>query len=142
MQQVPGTVVRSDTGNRLVEPWPGLLTTWLLAALLLAWAGCDRKPGPTPAGYADAHTVSVLLGDPAEEYGRGLLHLDGSNDGRTKLALLEGVACRQLRLPRGDTGYFYFSIDPSFKERDSGMPGSRTTAGPPPPIGRECSAGA
>jgi len=60
--------------------------------------------------------VSIVLGEPSTEYGTGLQHIYFENDGLTTVTVLDDVACRHLKLDSGEFGYFYFTLDPTFKK--------------------------
>jgi hypothetical protein len=68
--------------------------------------------------FSKKDSVSKEMGGAESETDNGLRHFDWEKDGITVRTNLNGVLCRHLKLPRGDTGYFYFAIDPSFKKRN------------------------
>jgi len=72
--------------------------------------------------FSTSNSVSIVLGE--QESGNGLEHIDTERDGLTVIATAKGRRCRGLNLPlrspSGDpNGYFYFFIDPSFKQQES-----------------------
>jgi len=97
----------------------------VLLMLIILLAGCHRKStvestveSGGPRDFSTASQVTIALGEPAGEAGEGLQLISWS-DGLSSPAVLDGVPCRQLNLPPGGTGYFYFALDPSFKKGDS-----------------------
>src|SRR5438067_9334461 len=68
--------------------------------------------------FSLSNSVSILLGE--EESGNGLRHLDEERDGQTSIETMNGLRCRSLRLIQNRTTlYFYFRIEPSFKQSDA-----------------------
>jgi hypothetical protein len=100
-----------------VLPSSAAASAAIVLAFLAVTAGCTRNEGPEAGNGSRANTATVLLGDPAKESGNGVQYVS-ANDGQTSPAMLADVPCRQLRLPRGGTGYFYFTLDPAFKKGD------------------------
>lgn len=96
--------------------WFQLVALLIVAVVSFALgARWGRKPHPRVTDFSSSNSVSVVLGDPATEYGGGLQHIHFENDGLTTPTLLDGVPCRQLKLASGEFGYIYFTIDPTFK---------------------------
>src|SRR6185503_3560553 len=63
------------------------------------------------------NSVTILLGE--DESGHGLTHLEDEKDGRTIIESFDGVLARVARLAGTKTEiYFYFRIDPEFKQQD------------------------
>src|SRR5207237_6526796 len=74
--------------------------------------------------FASSNSVSLILGE--QESGNGLEHIARQRDGLTVVETVNGVRCRRLDLPeltskgeRRTEGFFYFFIDPTFKQRDT-----------------------
>lgn len=53
----------------------------LLAAVLCA--GCNRQPKSTPRDFSQASSVSIVLGEPDQEHGKGITHAYWEQDGLT-----------------------------------------------------------
>jgi hypothetical protein len=94
---------------------------WRAATLLLfasqALAQDDKKD------FSRTNAVAIVFGESeigTRVSGNGLEHRSYSSDGITKPENVQGVSCRSLHLTeRGvPKGYFFFTIDPSFKNRD------------------------
>jgi hypothetical protein len=105
---------------------PAPFSALLIAALcLLSPCFVPGKDDPLePKDFSNTNSVTVLLAD-AEHWdglqGDGLVfgHWHGG-DGRTAITKVEGVRCACMSLSGADypgypKGYFYFTIDPSFK---------------------------
>src|SRR5262249_6002996 len=75
---------------------------------------------PMAMDFATSNSVSLTLGE--QESGGGLLHIDSERDGLTAMGSVDGVACRfldfdpQKKANASAMGYFYFRLDPSFKQ--------------------------
>jgi hypothetical protein len=73
--------------------------------------------------FSNANAVSVVLGE--QEAGQGVIHMATERDGLTEIATLSGKRCRKFNLPPATDGagrprgYFYFALDPSFKQADA-----------------------
>ncbi len=63
--------------------------------------------------HSRSHSVTLVLAKESPE--DGLRHLAAEPDGRTSLTNLDGVACRHLNRVGRSSGFFYFTISPSFK---------------------------
>src|SRR3982751_6715479 len=102
-----------------VRAWlRGLARTFLVLALGVAPAHAQRAE---PRDFSKTNSVTLYLAD--AKRGRaesGLSHSFWERDGRTEVLGLEGVECRSLRLANPDAvmGYFYFTLDPTFKDQD------------------------
>lgn len=83
--------------------------------------GTQDKPSPRPpapsAELAKTNLVGVVLGEEDQDDVQGLIHAYWQQDGLTTVTNLNGKVCRGLALPKGDTGYFYFSLAPAFKSQ-------------------------
>jgi hypothetical protein len=70
--------------------------------------------------FSTSNSVCVRLGQ--DESGGGIVHISTERDGLTAVGSVEGVACRYMDFePESKTrtvGYFYFAVDPSFKQAD------------------------
>src|SRR6476620_2071444 len=65
--------------------------------------------------FAPTNSVTIELGE-GESRG-GLTHVDRERDGATSIESIDGVPARVLRLSDNRTKlFFYFRIDPSFKQ--------------------------
>lgn len=89
-------------------------------ACIAATSAVAQAPSPD---YSKTNSVTVVLAEAKRREtlpDQGLRHHFWQRDGYTQLMDVEGVPCRNLDLTLdGYTkGYFYFSIDPSFKNRD------------------------
>ena len=75
---------------------------------------------PEPRDYSTSNSVSVILGE--QEAGAGIRHIASERDGLTAIGSVEGVTCRYLDFEpeskQRAVGYFYFAVDPSFKQAD------------------------
>ncbi len=94
-----------------------ILSTLCLALPIIFASGCGKN---LPAAYKDfskTNTVGVILGEVEREYDDGLQHLYHEKDGFTRPATVRNLSCRSLNLTNFNPGYFYFKIDPTFKER-------------------------
>src|ERR1043166_5837554 len=97
-----------------------------IAGLALAFAMMSAaRPGhsqPIPArNFSKSSSVTLFLTEAKRGAAReGLAHAFWERDGRTESASVNGVECRSLSLanPEAAKGYFYFTLDPSFKEQD------------------------
>jgi hypothetical protein len=74
-----------------------------------------------PRDFSKTNSVTLFLAD--AKRGRadgGLSHSFWERDGRTEVLGMEGIESRTLRLANPDAvmGYFYFTLDPTFKEQD------------------------
>jgi hypothetical protein len=63
--------------------------------------------------YSGTNSVTIAVGNESPE--DGLRHLSAEADGRTSLTNLDGIACRHLNRAGKSSGFFYFTISPSFK---------------------------
>lgn len=63
--------------------------------------------------HSQSNSVSIVMASESPE--DGLRHLAAEPDGRTALTNLDGVACRHLNRVGKSSGFFYFTISPSFK---------------------------
>jgi hypothetical protein len=63
--------------------------------------------------YSKTNSVTIAMANESPE--DGLRHLAAEADGRTTLTNLDGVACRHLNRVGRSSGFFYFTISPSFK---------------------------
>jgi RNA polymerase sigma factor (sigma-70 family) len=92
----------------------------VLAALFIAVVGSGTiaaQKFSRPIDFTESDSVSIRLG--AGEFGDGLTHLDSVFDGQTTIETINGVRCRYLKLIGNRTTlYFYFLIDPGFKQKD------------------------
>lgn len=103
------------------------LLTVVLGIVLLLLAKSPKRFANTSATTAQAtggrtrefsltNVISIQLGD--EESGAGLTHLQ-PKDGQTTIETIDGVTARAVHLEPGRTEqYFYFQIDPTFKQQD------------------------
>jgi hypothetical protein len=67
--------------------------------------------------FSQTNTVTILLGE--SEAGHGLVHLGTRSDGQTAIESIDGVSARVLRRPDNrPQAFFYFRIDPTFKQQD------------------------
>jgi hypothetical protein len=97
-----------------------------IARLALAFAVVSAaRPGqsqPVPArSFSKSSSVTLFLAEAKRGAAReGLAHAFWERDGRTEAVGVEGVECRSLSLanPEAAKGYFYFTLDPTFKEQD------------------------
>jgi hypothetical protein len=75
---------------------------------------------PEPQDFSASDTLSIVLGE--NEAGQGVRFIARERDGLTTVAMVNGKQCRRLDLPPAkggkarDKGYFYFALDPSFKQ--------------------------
>jgi hypothetical protein len=75
---------------------------------------------PEPQDFSTSDTLSIVLGE--NESGQGVRLIARERDGLTAVATVNGKQCRRLDLPPAkggkarDKGYFYFALDPSFKQ--------------------------
>jgi hypothetical protein len=85
-----------------------------------------QPPGGSLAGLRDfstSNSVNLVLG--AQESGQGVVHIPTERDGLTEITTWKGMRCRKLNVPPGTDGgnrprgYFYFALDPSFKQTDA-----------------------
>jgi len=143
MNEKPPIVLPVKPSRRFLFAWAIGAT---LAALIFALAAgylflhprqhettelVNETPGQgsaTPAGlveslddgkdFSRSNSVSILLGE--KESGAGLRYVEGQRDGLTTIQTFNGVQCRYLNLTQNRTTlYFYFRIDPSFKQADA-----------------------
>lgn len=114
-------VVRENHNQEMMKPClpaAGNFSIWAIALAIGLFSGCGKKKAATNAkDFSRTNSVTILLGDLATEYGTGLQHAYFEEDGATEPAILDGVACRHLYLAGTNCGYFYFSLDPTFKKR-------------------------
>src|SRR5258706_1705772 len=73
--------------------------------------------------FSGTNSVTIFLGQAEggnRVAGTGLEHRSRGRDGRTIVENVQGVPCRSLHLTDEGVpkGYFFFSIDPTFKSRD------------------------
>jgi len=99
------------------QPRFGMLPAALaMAALVLTNRPCLAGQDALQ-DYALSNSVSILLGD--DEQAHGLKHISNQRDGATKVESMNGVSARVLREREGGgLLYFYFQIDPAFKQND------------------------
>jgi len=108
------------TGNRSLPFLPYLFITLISFAVPVLLAQND----PLESGdYSKTNSVTILLGEEQRRNlvsGRGLEHRPRGRDGRTVFETVQGVPCRSLHLTEDvvPKGYFFFTIDPTFKQRD------------------------
>jgi hypothetical protein len=95
-------------------------TAVLIACAVIAVAGSGTvvlQNVFTPKDFSKSDSVSIRLGQ--RESGNGITHLDKVPDGQTAIVTIDGSRGRYLKLIGNRTTlYFYFSIDPRFKQRD------------------------
>jgi len=95
----------------LAQPWLALMIGVMSA----------HGQAAQPRDFSKAHSVALFLADAKRGAAEGgLSHAFWERDGRTEVSGVEGVECRSLRLSNPDAvmGYFYFTLDPTFKEQD------------------------
>lgn len=75
-----------------------------------------------PEDYSKTNSVTLPLAEAKRNgpTGHGLKHAYWERDGRTTVLDVEGVPCRSLSLTEEGRakGYFYFALDPTFKEQN------------------------
>jgi len=101
----------------------------LCAAILLPiarYALHAQDAPPEPKDFSKTNSVTIFLGEDAGRRnrvsGQGLEHVSRGRDGRTAPENIQGVPCRSIQLTDDGVpkGYFVFTIDPTFKDRDLG----------------------
>jgi hypothetical protein len=70
--------------------------------------------------FSKTNRISLLLGYRSNEIGQGLRHIDWEKDGLTVVTNINEEPCRCLAPILSGKGYFYFSVDPTFKKRTHG----------------------
>jgi hypothetical protein len=96
----------------------GFLSTSVAVLLVLVLcAGCGQKPLAKGKDFSNASSVSILLGEKDKDFGDGLQHAYWEKDGLTTPAVVDGLACRYLKVEEFDPGYLYFILDATFKKR-------------------------
>jgi hypothetical protein len=69
--------------------------------------------------FSQAESISIVLGELGSE--QGLTHLDQERDGTTTVEILDGVPTRTISLTGvRESLFFYFQIDPTFKQGNIG----------------------
>jgi hypothetical protein len=81
--------------------------------------GVEDRPQAQPflpgGDFSATNTVSISLGEAEQEGAGGLFHNPAERDGRTAITNLDGTPCRYSTLANKPWAYFYFAIEPSFK---------------------------
>ena len=90
-----------------------------IAAAPTAPIAVDVATVPEPEDYALSNSVTIVLGDNEERH--GLKHIADQKDGATVVESFEGVSARALRRGTSPFLFFYFQIDPSFKQNDASL---------------------
>jgi hypothetical protein len=120
--------VESPRRNVLLLVLVGIaaVLTVLLGIVLLFIAKSPRHFANTPAAkgenmvnlhdFSRTNAISIQLG--GDESGAGLTHVL-PKDGQTTIESIDGVTARAVHLEPGRTEqYFYFQIDPTFKQQE------------------------
>ncbi|MBC8097323.1 MAG: hypothetical protein H7Y43_16075 [Akkermansiaceae bacterium] len=92
-----------------------------LAFVLVSTARPGQSQAAPAQNFSKFSSVTLFLADAKRGVaGEGLTHAFWERDGRTEVSGVEGVECRSLSLanPEAAKGYFYFTLDPTFKEQD------------------------
>lgn len=95
-----------------------LAQTFLALTIGVTWA--HGQPARL-RDFSKAKSVTLFLVDAKRGVAEGgLSHAFWERDGRTEVSGKEGLECRSLHLANPDAmmGYFYFTLDPTFKEQD------------------------
>jgi hypothetical protein len=90
-----------------------------IAAAPTAPIAVEVEKLPEPEDYALSNSVTIVLGENEERH--GLKHIANQKDGATVVQSFEGVSARALSRGTGPFLFFYFQIDPSFKQNDVGL---------------------
>jgi len=89
-------------------------------ALMIGVVWVDGQPARL-RDFSKAKSVTLFLPDARRGVAEGgLSHAFWERDGRTEVSGFEGMECRSLSPSNPDAvmGYFYFALDPTFKEQD------------------------
>ncbi len=73
----------------------------------------DSPEGDWKTDYSKTNSVTIVMAEESPE--GGLRHLSAEADGRTTLTNLDGVPCRHLNRVGRSSGFFYFTVSPTFK---------------------------